>query len=91
MFCCLFYKHVVNQLRINYCCSDISRKGKEEVSPHLEEMVGFVFSLEKSLVSSISSLGGLLGTETKLRGVLLIYLLSFPFGHCNRLKATSWL
>lgn len=64
MFCCLFCKHLVNQLRINYCCSDISKEGEEETSPDLEETVLFLLSsLEKSLASSVSSLGGLLGTE----------------------------
>lgn len=92
MFCCLFCKHLVNQPRINYGHSDISREGEEEMSPNLEEMVLFLLSsLEKSLASSVSSLGGLLGTETKLGEALLIYLLSFPFGHFDRLKEPSWL
>lgn len=68
------------------------RNGEEETSPSLEEMMLFLpSSLEKSLASSVSSLGGLLGTEAKLGGALLIYLLSFPFGHFDRLKEPSWL
>lgn len=69
MFCCLFCKYLVNQPKMNYCCWGISREAEEETSPDLEEMGPFLLSSsEKSIASSASSLGGLLGTETKLGG-----------------------
>lgn len=65
---------------------DISQSGRNGAFSSF-----LLFSLEESLASSISSLGGLLGTETKLGEALLIYLLSFPFGHFDRHKQPSWL
>lgn len=93
MFSCLFYKRLVNQLEDKLLLLRYQqREGEEETSPHVEEMELFLLvSLENGLCSSVSSLGGLLGAETKLRGALLIYLLSFPFGHFDRLKEPSWL
>lgn len=93
MFSCLFYKCLVNQLEDKLLLlRHQQREGEEEMSPHLEEIeLLLLVSLENGLSSSVSSLGVLLGAETKLRRALLIYLLSFPFGHFDKLKEPSWL
>lgn len=69
--------------RINYRSSETGRSTLAWRQLCLSLIFPFI---GKGSLLAICSLGVLLRTEGKLKGTLLIYLLSFPFGHSTGLK-----
>lgn len=93
MFCCLFYKHLVNQLEDKLLLLRHQKRGRGGDISQSGIKGAFSSSLHwRGVFPPHLFLGGVVKEQRQNWGELfLIYLLSFPFGHFQRLKEPSWL